>query len=165
MTPSASPADLVQGGAEPAGEARDAGRHAGFAMRADVDVDVRRAPRRRHAQLVRQHRHGSRVKLRLRPGEIDEVRGVDDERPDAGGREALAEGGQLGRERRPAAPRGRVVGEHLDRGRADLDGAIGGPDHALAEREVGADPSAVGEHRREAYRRRMALHLHWRRGP
>ena len=75
---------------------------------------------------------------------------MDDERRDAGGRETVAEGGELRRERGTAVPRGRVVAEHLDRGRADLGGAIGGLDHAVAEREVGADPPAVREHRREA---------------
>ena len=43
-----------------------------------------------------------------------------------------------------AAPRGRVVGEDLDRRRADLLGAIRGLEHSLTEGQVGADQSAVG---------------------
>ena len=46
----------------------------------------------------------------------------------------------------PSPPRGRVVGEHLDRGRPDLGRAVRGLHHAVAEREVGADPPAVREH-------------------
>ena len=54
--------------------------------------------------------------------------------------------GRLG----PAAPRGRVVREHLEGGRADLRRAIGGLDHAVAQRQVGPEPPTVGKHRAQA---------------
>ena len=51
-----------------------------------------------------------------------------------------------------AAPGRRVVAEHLDRGRADLGRPVGGPDHAGAEGEVGAEPPTVRKHRPKSSR-------------
>ena len=131
----------------------------------DVDVDERRAPRRRDAQLVREDRRpiarGAPGPARARLTRYGAWTASGPmSRPARRSRKAGSSSGQ----RRPAAPRGRVVGEHLDRGRADLGRAVGGPDQPLPERQVGADPPAVGEHRREAYRSGTGRHLDWRRG-
>jgi hypothetical protein len=62
--------------------------------------------------------------------------------------EAGPEGRQLDWRLLAAAPGRRVVYEDLDRVRPDLVSAIGGLDHAVPEREVGAKASAVGKHAR-----------------
>jgi len=73
---------------------------------------------------------------------------VDRHRPDVQIPEASPEGGLLARRLRASPPRGRVVGEDLQRVGADLVGALDRLDHAAAEREVGAEASAVWEHPR-----------------
>ncbi len=118
----------------------------------EVDVDDRGAPCIGDTQLVGEDRHAPVEDVRLGGREVDEVWRVHDERRDPRGREPLAEGRQLAREGRTPAPRRRVVGEHLDRVHADLGGPVRGPQHAVAQGEVGAEAPAVREHWPEAYR-------------
>ena len=67
------------------------------------------------------------------------------DRADPERRQPLAEGRQLGRRLRPPLPGGRVVDEDLERVGADRVGALDGPDHPGAEREVRAQRPAVGK--------------------
>ena len=130
----------------------DAGRDAGAAVRAGVDVDEpggeRRAPP--GARAASTVDRPSRRTSRLGSGEVHQVRGVDRDRRDvvrderARGRPASSRGG-VG----ATPPGGRVVGEDLERRGADRVGALDGLDHAVGERQVGAEPAAVGEHRRD----------------
>jgi hypothetical protein len=113
-----------------------------------VDVDVADAERRGGGQLLRQQLDRLLVEARLGAGQVDQVRRVRHDGLDTGGGQPLAERGQLRRRRCAAGPRRRVVGEDLERGRADLGGPVRGLDHAGAEGQVGAEASTVGEHPR-----------------
>ena len=124
-------ATRIDDGTGPPREAIDAGRRALAPVRADVDVDEPRPVQLGHAQLVGEDVHRPPVRLVVRAGEVDEVRGVDRERGDAVPGEAIPERRQLRGGRRAPAPGGGVVAEHLERGRADLGRAVGGLDHAV----------------------------------
>ena len=60
--------------------------------------------------------------------------------------QAGPEGRQLRGRLGSPTPGGRVVAEDLEGVEPDLVAAVDGVDHPLAERQVGADPSAVGNH-------------------
>ena len=125
-----------------------AGRHAGPAVRSDVDVDEPTGEARRRTQVAGEDRHGAAEEVLLGAGQVDQVGGVDGDRPDVVLRQARAERRQLRRRLLATAPRRRVVDEDLERSGADLVGAVDGLDHAVAERQVGAEPSAIGKHPR-----------------
>ncbi len=127
----------------------DSGVDPGATVRADVDVDECRPVRLRDAELVGQHLHRALDELVARAGQVDKVRRVDREGDDVVRVEAVPECRQLPRKCGPATPRRGIVGEHLQRGRADLDGTVGCPDHAATQREVGAEAPSVREHRRK----------------
>ena len=75
--------------------------------------------------------------VRVGAGEVDQVRGVDRDGAMPCSASRCAEGRELRRRRGAAPPGRRVVAEDLERGRADLGGAVGGLDHAVAERRGG----------------------------
>ena len=117
-------------------------------MRTDVDVDEACPEHRCVTDLGREEHDRTFEEIRVRPGEVDEVRGVDDERCNSEVRETGSEGLVLGRWGSASLPGRRVVAEDLEGRRADLGGPIGRPDHPAAERQVGAEASSVGQHRR-----------------
>ena len=102
----------------------------------------------RRSQVAGEDGHRAAEEVLLRSGQVDQVRGVDGDRPDVELGQAGAERGRLGRWLRATAPGGRVVDEDLERAGADLVGAVDGLDHAVAERQVGAEASSVGKHPR-----------------
>ena len=130
------------------GEAIDARLDAGPSMRPDVHVDVACPEALSGPQLVGKDLHGALPERRLGPGQVHEVRGVDRDRFDPVRRQPAAKLGQLLRGSRSAAPGGRVVGEDLDRVRADLVRPLDGLHHPGAERKVGTEASTVRQHSR-----------------
>ena len=72
---------------------------------------------------------------------------MDRERGDAVGGESLPERRQLERWTWASAPRGGIVAEDLERGRADLGRPVGGLDHAVPQRQMGSQPPSVRKHR------------------
>ena len=87
------------------------------------------------------------------PARLTRYAAVNCDRADSVLAEPLPERGLLPGRIRPAPPGGRVVAEDLDRVRADLLCPVDGPDHSGAERQVGAESTAVGEHGRHRSRR------------
>ena len=130
------------------GEAIDARLDAGPSMRSDVHVDVACPEARAGPQLMGKDLDGALPERRLGPGQVHEVRGVDRDRFDPVRRQPAAKRGQLLRGCRSAAPGGRVVGEDLDRVRADLVRPLDGLHHPGAERKVGTEASTVRQHSR-----------------
>ena len=110
-------------------------------MRTDVDVDEPGTERWSAAQFGGEDLDGALEEDGIGAGQVDEIGGVDRDRGDVVDAEALDEGRQFDRRRRPTMPRRRVVAEDLDRVRADSVGAVDRLDHAAAEGQVGADPS------------------------
>ena len=81
-------ADVREHPAQAVRQPPDARLEARAAMRPQVDVDDPGVPRRGDPQLVGQDRDGALEDVGIRPGEVDEVRGMDDEGSDPGGRPA-----------------------------------------------------------------------------
>ncbi len=140
--------DLGQRERQAIGQAFRAGRDPGPAVRSDMDVDEPTGEARRRTQVAGEDSHGATEEVLLGPGQVDQVRGVDGDRPDVVLRQAGTERRQLRRGVLATAPRRRVVDEDLERSGADLVGAVDSLDHAVAERKVGAKPSAIGKHPR-----------------
>ena len=139
--------DRLQGAQDAVREPFDARRDAATQVRADVDVDEARPERRRLAQLVGEHVDRALERLRIRAGEVHEVRGVDRDRRDVelaqASRNAASSGGG-------SARRFQAVGlsrEDLHRARPDLVGAVDRLDHPGREGQVRTESSAIGEHR------------------
>ncbi len=122
------------------------GLDAGAAVRADVDVDEPPGEPRRGSQIRREDLDRAAEEVLLGTGEVDEVGGMDRDRPDVELGQAGTERGGFGRGLGAASPGGRVVDEDLERLRPDLVRAIDRPDHAVAERQVRAEASSVGKH-------------------
>src|SRR6266550_6030607 len=117
-------------------------------MRTDMDVDEARPEAGRIAQLGGQEPDRAFVELVVGPGQIDQVRGMDDYGVDPVLATPLPERVLIGCRRGAALPGSRVVAEDLEGGRADLLRPIRRLHHSVAERQVGAEASSVWEHRR-----------------
>ena len=124
----------------------------------------RRGEARRRAQVMGEDRHRAPEERLLGAGEVDQVRGMDRDRPDVVLDEARAERRQLRGGSVASTPGRRVVGEDLERVGADLVGSVDRLDHAAAEREVGAEPSTSGKHPRHRTTRRSTAPVVRRRG-
>jgi len=129
------------------GDPRDAEVEAGALVAPDVDVHEAGAVSRRHRELVREELDRPGVEVVVRPAEVDEVRGVDGDRPDPELAEAGAERLEIARGLGPPFPGRRVVGEDLERLGTDRVGALDGADQPGGEGKVGAQAAAVGERR------------------
>ena len=103
--------------------------------------------RGRRPKLRFKNGEGSRRKVRLRAGQVDEVGSVDGHGPNVVALERGPERGQFGRRPGAALPRGRIVGKDLERRRPDGRRSIRGTHHATAEGQMGADPGLEGRHR------------------
>ena len=124
-------------------------------MRTDVHVHVSRPVELGRPQLLGENGNGLLVERVVGSGEVDEIRGVDDQRLDPEPLEAIAERRQLRWWRGAALPRRGVVAEHLERVGPDLRRAVRGLDHAMAERQMGADPALIEGHAGDRTRARI----------
>ena len=131
----------------------DADRHAPgpgldalAAMRPDMDVHVSGAEARRAPQLDGEEVDRSLEEVGIGSGQVHEVRGMDGDRADVMLAQPIPEGRQLLRRLLASPPRGRVVGEDLDRVGADVVGPVDGLHHPAAQRQVGAESSTVRQH-------------------
>ena len=140
--------DLPERDRDAIGDARDPGLGAAAFVRAGMDVDEARAERRRDGQLVAQEVDRLHVERLVGPGKVEEIRRVDRDRTHARFVESRPERGELARRFRTATPGRRVVAEDLERVQADRLRSIDRGDHPPAERQVGAEPAAVGKHGR-----------------
>ncbi len=134
--------------ATPSGQPRDPGFDGGVAVRADVDVHEARlrtpGPR---AGPASSSRDGPLVEVRVGLARLMRYEAwIATGR--MSGRQPLAERRELVRRSGPPPPRRRVVGEDLDRGRADRVGALDGLRPCRRQGQVGAEPAAVWKHRR-----------------
>ena len=134
------------------GEVRRAEDPSGAAMGAGVDVDEPRAEPGRAVDVMLQDLDRSLEEVRVATRQVHEVGGVDRDGPDVELAKLLAKRrlllGRLG----PSPPRGRVVAEDLERGRADRVGPLDRLDHPATEGQVGTEPASVGEHPRHPSR-------------
>ena len=129
---------------QPARPSRDTGP----AMRPDVDVDEPPEVAGRGAQLAGKQPDRSPEQVIFGAGQVDQVGGVDGDRPDVELDKAGPELGLVDRWLGTAPPRRRVVAPDLECLRPDLVRPLHGLDHARGEREVGAEASSVGKHPR-----------------
>src|SRR5258705_8353750 len=129
------------------GDPLRAGPDPRIAMRTRVDVDERRPEAGRHLELATQDLDGPIEEVRVRTGQVHEIRRVDRDRSDVELRETGPEGGLLAWRLDSSAPGRRVVAEDLERRCPDLRGPLDGTDHPGAERKVSAESSAIGQHR------------------
>ena len=115
-------------------------------MRTGVDVDEPCAERRRDGQLVAQEVDRLQVEGIVRAGQIDEVGRVDGDRAEPKVREPGPVGTKFAWRQGPPAPGRGVVAEDLEGVEADRLGPLDRCHHPATERQVGAEPTAVGKH-------------------
>jgi len=123
---------------DPVGDAIDPFRRSRAAMRARVDVHESRAVPGRGTEVRLEDPDRIRAERRIGTRQVHEVRGVDGDRSDVEGFESSSELLEVSGRCGPALPRGRVVGEDLDRPGADGTGSVRGTQQPAAEREVDA---------------------------